>query len=227
MTTPSTSHLTSRSGGAPDLVRGDQVGPGRRGALEHLALQPLQGPGLPVPHRHVVDHRVPGDGRLGLGRRGPVHRPADDHAELDLPVDLLAHRRQHQVVPRAGQGVGELGEQRRVLRQVPPGLQDVRPVVQPHADDLARPRHDRREVRLGGRHRRRALPRPPEPARGEHLAHVGRVQRDQHVPVQPRRGRPVLSPDGRQSHSADYSAPPRGPGSGALHQPGSRPRPRQ
>ena len=67
-----------------------------------------------------------------------VDRPADDDPEFDLPVDALAHRGQHQVILWAHEGVGELGEQRRVLRQLPPGLQDVRPVVQPDANHLRR-----------------------------------------------------------------------------------------
>ena len=45
-------------------------------------------------------------------------------------------------------------------------------------------------------------------ARGEYLAHVGRLQRDEHVPVQLCRGRPALCPYGRQSHSADSSVRP-------------------
>ena len=68
---------------APDLeigrvanfVPGHEVRPDRCRVLEHLASQPLQGAPLPVSHRHVVDHRVPGDGRGGFLRRGPG-RPA-------------------------------------------------------------------------------------------------------------------------------------------------------
>ena len=53
--------------------------------------------------------------------------------------------------PAADQRVGELREQHRVVRHLVDALVHVLPVVEPHADDLAGPRHDRPQRHVGQR----------------------------------------------------------------------------
>ena len=96
-----------------------------------------------------------------------------------------------------------------------PVSSDVRPVVQPDADDLAGPRDERSEVGFRRRHRRRARPRPRLAACREQLAHVGGVQRNENVPVKPRRSGPVIHPMVANRIAPRIACPLRGPGSRA------------
>jgi len=70
---------------------------------------------------------------------------ADDHDELDLPVDVA--RRELDVTGRSGQARGELGEDDRLGRQVEAGLRGVGLVVQADREHLPRPWHDRPDPR--------------------------------------------------------------------------------
>ena len=132
-----------------DLVGGDEERAERRRARPRLARQPLVRLVLVVAHRDVVGDRVAGDRRQRLVAADAPHAAADHERQLGLVVDGLGLRRQHDRLARADQRVGELREQRRVVGQVVDALVDVRLVVEPDADDLARPRHDRpqRDVR--------------------------------------------------------------------------------
>ena len=74
------------------------------------------------------------------------------------------------------------------------------PVVQPDADDLAGPRHDRGEVRLAAGTAAAPSPRPRGPPAASIAPTSLALQRRQHVPVEPGRGRSLISPDGGESH---------------------------
>ena len=110
--------------------------------------------------------------------------PADDDAELDLPVGLGRAARDPDVVVRADQGVGRLGEQDRLVRHGLAGLGGVVAVVQPDAQDLVRP-GDRGADPLAGeaRHLRRRRPaRRP-------IGRSGRARRRRRTPRRSRRRR--------------------------------------
>src|SRR5699024_8669514 len=70
-----------------EFVGGGQPGAQRGAGGEVLALEPLQGPLLPVPHGHIVGYAVAGDRRGGFTRLGAVEFRTDDDGQLGLPVD--------------------------------------------------------------------------------------------------------------------------------------------
>src|SRR5581483_9971844 len=107
-----------------------------------LALQPLQRAVLEVARGDVVDDRVAGDRRPGLLEGGMPYLSPDDHTQLGLPVDLVGAGGHLDRVAGADQRAGELGEQGGVFGQVAAHLQDVRGVVEPHAEHLLRVRHE-------------------------------------------------------------------------------------
>ena len=117
-----------------------RTGPERGGAVEGLALEPLQGAALPVAHGDVVRHGVAGDRGRGFLRRGVLERGADDDRQFRFPVQPGAVPGGVDDVAVADQGVRVLGEQRGVLRQLPAHFRDVVRVVQAAADDLGRAR---------------------------------------------------------------------------------------
>src|SRR5207237_777535 len=104
-------------------------------------------------------------------------------------------------VARAGQGVGELGEQRRVLRQLPGRLPYVVLVVEAEAEHLRRIGHDRGEVGVG-QGLPPALVGHPVRAGGHHGADVGRVEGHDVVTLDPTGAGAVRRPQGDQSHEA-------------------------
>src|ERR1700682_1833585 len=74
------------------LVGGDDPGAGGAGAVQALALEELAAPAvLDVPGADVVDDRVAEDVAERSGALDVDPGLADDDAELDLPVDLVAH----------------------------------------------------------------------------------------------------------------------------------------
>jgi hypothetical protein len=109
------------------------------GGLDHVHDSPKKAaarqPGL---DSVFGDHAGPGlGGGVGLGDMlggGP-----DDDAELGLVVDLRGLLRQDDRLPVSDQRVGPLGEEQRRLRKVLTALFGVVVVVEPDADDLARP----------------------------------------------------------------------------------------
>ena len=80
---------------------------------------------------------------------GAADARADDQRELGFPVDGVGVGWEHDVVVRADERLAELGEQRGVRGELVAHLEDVAPVVQALAEDLARVRDDGRVV--GGR----------------------------------------------------------------------------
>ncbi len=80
---------------------------------------------------------------------GAADARADDQRELGFPVDGVGVGWEHDVVVRADERLAELGEQRGVRGELVAHLEDVAPVVQALAEDLAGVRDDGRVV--GGR----------------------------------------------------------------------------
>src|SRR5690606_33401396 len=92
--------------------------------------------------------------------------------------------------------------------QLPAHLQDVRPVVQAHAEDLRRARHERGEVGGGevvAGPVRGVRPRPPRGV-GEQRPHVGRVDLDGHLAVDAGGAGAVRGAQGREPHAGAPSA---------------------
>src|SRR4030081_1259100 len=77
---------------------------GRTGTVEALALEVLPSPpALDVARAHVVEHEVPEDVLHRIAPADVGAALADDHSQLNLPVDLLADRRvDRDVVIRTG-----------------------------------------------------------------------------------------------------------------------------
>ena len=173
----------ARSGfGAADLVGGDQPRADRGGVLPRLALQPLERAVLPVAHRDVVGDGEPGD-RVGCLRRAA--------RRTRVPITSASSASQSTESESGGstmsscapiERLAELGEQRGVRGELVAHLEDVAPVVQALAEDLAGVRDDGRVV--GGRERRgscRSRLRRRCRAR-EQLADVARVELDRVSP---------------------------------------------
>ena len=126
------------------------TGPTGSGAVPGLALEPLQGPVLPVAHGDIVGHGVPGNCLAGLVFVRAEQFGTDDDGELGFPVDAAAAVDFHGVVG-ADQGVRVLGEQRGVLGKLAAHFLDVVTVVQAAADDFAGAGKERCEVCVGCR----------------------------------------------------------------------------
>ena len=115
------------------------AGPERCARLERLALQPLQRAVLEVADADVVAapssrrsrRRASASETWRAGAPMTTASSASQSTSVDDP-------RQHDVVVRADQRRRVLREQRRVLGELAPHLEDVVAVVEPDADDLAR-----------------------------------------------------------------------------------------
>ena len=97
--------------------------------------------GLPCQSRarDVVDDDVAGDVVHRLVLRDAAGGLADDDAQLDLEVERMAALGPDDRLAVADDRVRELREQQRPIGDVPAGaLGDVRPIVEPDADDLSR-----------------------------------------------------------------------------------------
>ena len=132
--------------GTADLVGGDQPRPDRRGVLPGLALQPLERAVLPVAHRDVVGDGEPGDGVGGLGAGGAPDAACRSPARARPPSRPVRSRlaarcrraRRSRASRNLANSVGCVGE-------LVAHLEDVAPVVQALAEDLAGEGDDRRE----------------------------------------------------------------------------------
>ena len=113
--------------------------------------------------------------RLALGHAAALR--ADHHRELGLPVERDVLRWGRDVVVRSGEGLGELREQGREVREVAAHLEDVRAVVEPDADHLAGARHDWRQVEVAQSVSLAVglLGHSAPPGLAEELPHVARV----------------------------------------------------
>src|SRR5690606_29841766 len=100
--------------------------------------------------RHVVHDAVAGDVIERLGLRHVAGRPADDDAELDLPVGLLGAARDDDVVVGPRDGRRRLHEDDRLGRHGHARLGRVVRVVQTDADELADPADARADARRIG-----------------------------------------------------------------------------
>ncbi len=99
-----------------------------------------------------------------------------------------------------------LGEQRRVLGDVSPRLEDVVAVVQTDADDLLGPRDQRCEVEAGDwpGHPTRALGALTPSLVAKELAHIGGSDVDRRVAVHTDRTRAVTVSNRRKLHGGEY-----------------------
>src|SRR5256712_6344491 len=166
-----------------DLLPVGDVGADGRGGLEDLPGHPLTRDELEVPRARVVDDRVPPHVVERLLSGDETRRAADDHAQLDLPVELLRAARPQDGLARVADRVRPLGEDRWLLGNRVARLLGVIPVVEADANELARIGDRRVEAsarggdggpppgREGGPPRGRAAPpaaapgpRPPGPA---------------------------------------------------------------
>ena len=146
-----------------DLVGRDQERAERGRAGPGLARQPLVRPVLVVAHRDVVGERVAGRPRRGLRRSRRTRRPITNASSASKSTASDSGGSTHRL-PGADQRLGELGEQRRVVGDVVDALLDVRLVVEPDAQHLARAAGHRPQRDVGERHALAAQRRV-----GEHL----------------------------------------------------------
>jgi hypothetical protein len=120
------------------LVLGDQPGPDGAEGVAALALVPKP-PALELelPLRDVVDHAIPGHVFQGFLEGDVPGPPADDHAQLHLPVGLARATGDHQVVIGPRDGAGGLEEDHRLRGDGRSGFLGVVTVVEADADELA------------------------------------------------------------------------------------------
>ena len=121
------------------------TGPTGVRVLEGLALQPLPGAELVVPHADVVHDGVAGDRGAASSRSAPrTAVPTTTTSSHSQSTASAAGRERDVVAARPMSALRELREEGRVLGKVPAHLQDVRAVVEPDAHDLGRARNQRR-----------------------------------------------------------------------------------
>src|SRR2546425_8390855 len=121
-----------------DLLPVGDVGSDGRRSLEDLPDHPLARDELEVPSARVVDDRVPPHVVERLLSGDETRRAADDHAQLDPPVELLRAARPQDGLARVADRVRPLGEDRWLLGNRVARLFGVIPVVEADANELPR-----------------------------------------------------------------------------------------
>src|SRR3954464_10076242 len=122
----------------PNPVGGPHPGAEAAGLREVLAGGPLDGVALPVAHRAVVVAAVARDVAPRILLRDAPAGFADDHRDLGLEVEVLRFLRPDDRLLMPDLRFRDADEDRRLLRVVAPGLDDVVLVVQADAENLAR-----------------------------------------------------------------------------------------
>jgi len=167
--------------GVRNLAAIGDVRTDRRERLRDLPGHPLTADELEVASAHVVDDRVAGDIVQGLFPRHEARGAADDHAELDLPVELLRATGSQDRLARIDDCVRPLGKDRRLLGNGLIGLFRVVAVVEPDADEFPGIIDRRVQARRRGGHRHPFLDAGDRVFRGgaalEERAGAGRHQR--------------------------------------------------
>lgn len=176
---------------------------------------------LPIAGGHVIEHSKPRDRVLRLGCACAPDILSNDDDKLSLPVKLLDLLWVGNIVIRAGQRVGELHEQRGIVRKLPPHLGDVSAVIKANAQYLARRQDQPLPFEIGNRppprlgSSRAPSDNTPDPSRAPSAARTSRrkqrpdvvvAQVNRFIAVNPDRPRATIDSDCCDLHTPIFAA---------------------